>query len=190
MTLFRFDTAVYNTVCIDVNKGYIIMSLFRRNVRYLENVIFFLVVFTVVCVRHLKMSRDQLLISISRLAIAFWHSHSFSLVYTVYSFTELNPSVTVSTVKILLILFCVYNHLVRIISIGTDGCDLMCCGRGYNTHQFTRTKQCRCTFYWCCYVKCDTCVERTEEYSCKWRAHICIVYIIIYNITCTCSLCC
>lgn len=51
---------------------------------------------------------------------------------------------------------------------GTDGCDLMCCGRGYNTHQFTKTKQCRCTFYWCCYVKCDTCVDRTEEHSCKW----------------------
>ncbi|XP_068083606.1 protein Wnt-7b [Anabrus simplex] len=52
-------------------------------------------------------------------------------------------------------------------SKGTDGCDLMCCGRGYNTHQYTRTWQCHCKFHWCCYVNCDTCSERTEEYTCK-----------------------
>ncbi|RZC38388.1 Wnt-7b [Asbolus verrucosus] len=52
-------------------------------------------------------------------------------------------------------------------SRGTDGCDLMCCGRGYNTHQYTKTWQCRCKFHWCCYVDCDTCSERTEEYTCK-----------------------
>ncbi|XP_045480362.1 protein Wnt-7b [Harmonia axyridis] len=52
-------------------------------------------------------------------------------------------------------------------SRGTDGCDLMCCGRGYNTHQYTRSWQCRCKFHWCCYVNCDTCSERTEEYTCK-----------------------
>uniref|UniRef100_A0A1Y1MWA3 Protein Wnt n=2 Tax=Photinus pyralis TaxID=7054 RepID=A0A1Y1MWA3_PHOPY len=50
-------------------------------------------------------------------------------------------------------------------SPGTDGCGLMCCGRGYNTHQYTRTWQCRCKFHWCCYVNCDTCSERTEEYT-------------------------
>ncbi|XP_008214806.1 protein Wnt-7b isoform X2 [Nasonia vitripennis] len=52
-------------------------------------------------------------------------------------------------------------------SKGTDGCDLMCCGRGYNTHQFTRTWQCGCKFHWCCKVHCETCTERTEEYTCK-----------------------
>ncbi|XP_023215187.1 protein Wnt-7b-like [Centruroides vittatus] len=52
-------------------------------------------------------------------------------------------------------------------SSSTDGCDLMCCGRGYNTHQFQRTWQCNCKFHWCCYVKCETCNERTEEYTCK-----------------------
>ncbi|KAJ8945225.1 hypothetical protein NQ314_009294 [Rhamnusium bicolor] len=52
-------------------------------------------------------------------------------------------------------------------SRGTDGCDLMCCGRGYNTHQYTKTFQCRCKFHWCCRVDCDTCSERTEEYTCK-----------------------
>jgi len=53
-------------------------------------------------------------------------------------------------------------------SSGADGCNLMCCGRGYNTHQFTRVShQCNCKFIWCCQVKCRTCVIRTEEFTCK-----------------------
>ncbi|KAL1448923.1 hypothetical protein WDU94_000172 [Cyamophila willieti] len=52
-------------------------------------------------------------------------------------------------------------------SRGMDGCDLMCCGRGYNTHQISRAWQCRCKFHWCCYVQCDTCTERIEVYTCK-----------------------
>ncbi|KAI4823765.1 protein Wnt-7a [Gymnodraco acuticeps] len=48
-----------------------------------------------------------------------------------------------------------------------SGCDLMCCGRGYNTHQYSRVWQCNCKFLWCCYVKCNTCSERTEVYTCK-----------------------
>uniref|UniRef100_A0AAR5PB22 Protein Wnt n=1 Tax=Dendroctonus ponderosae TaxID=77166 RepID=A0AAR5PB22_DENPD len=55
----------------------------------------------------------------------------------------------------------------NITSRGTDGCDLMCCGRGYNTHQFVKTSQCRCKFHWCCRVECETCSEISEEYSCK-----------------------
>lgn len=52
-------------------------------------------------------------------------------------------------------------------STRTDGCDLMCCGRGYNTHQYTRTWPCNCKFHWCCFVECNKCSERTEEYTCK-----------------------
>ncbi|XP_065094508.1 protein Wnt-2-like, partial [Ochlerotatus camptorhynchus] len=48
-----------------------------------------------------------------------------------------------------------------------DKCDLLCCGRGYNTHQIVRTWQCNCKFKWCCTVNCDICTERTEEYTCK-----------------------
>ncbi|XP_016324891.1 protein Wnt-7a-like [Sinocyclocheilus anshuiensis] len=48
-----------------------------------------------------------------------------------------------------------------------NGCELMCCGRGYNTHQYSRVWQCHCKFFWCCYVKCNTCSERTEVYTCK-----------------------
>nr|QEF51150.1 Wnt7 protein [Eupentacta fraudatrix] len=48
-----------------------------------------------------------------------------------------------------------------------DYCELMCCGRGYNTHQYDRTWQCNCKFVWCCDVKCNMCSENTEEYTCK-----------------------
>lgn len=52
-------------------------------------------------------------------------------------------------------------------SPSTDGCHMMCCGRGYNTHQYTKVWQCNCKFHWCCFVKCNTCSERTEVFTCK-----------------------
>ncbi|KAJ8332425.1 hypothetical protein SKAU_G00425980 [Synaphobranchus kaupii] len=48
-----------------------------------------------------------------------------------------------------------------------NSCDLMCCGRGYNTHQYSHVWQCNCKFLWCCYVRCNTCSERTEMHTCK-----------------------
>ncbi|XP_026477448.1 protein Wnt-7b [Ctenocephalides felis] len=50
---------------------------------------------------------------------------------------------------------------------GSDGCDIMCCGRGYNTHQNIRSWQCECEFHWCCYVNCRTCTEVKNKYTCK-----------------------
>ncbi|XP_073644168.1 protein Wnt-7b isoform X2 [Tursiops truncatus] len=58
-------------------------------------------------------------------------------------------------------------------SPGADGCDTMCCGRGYNTHQYTKVWQCNCKFHWCCFVKCNTCSERTEVFTCKRASHCC-----------------
>ncbi|XP_058125976.1 protein Wnt-2 [Anopheles ziemanni] len=52
-------------------------------------------------------------------------------------------------------------------STAIDRCDLLCCGRGYNTHQTVRSWQCNCKFKWCCTVTCDICTERKEEYTCK-----------------------
>ncbi|CAG9784628.1 unnamed protein product [Diatraea saccharalis] len=46
-------------------------------------------------------------------------------------------------------------------SIGVDGCDLMCCGRGYRTETMFVVERCNCTFHWCCEVKCKVC--RTEK---------------------------
>ncbi|XP_075918296.1 protein Wnt-7b-like [Petromyzon marinus] len=52
-------------------------------------------------------------------------------------------------------------------SPNADGCDLRCCGRGYNTREYTRSWNCNCKFHWCCHVLCGTCSERAEEYTCK-----------------------
>lgn len=51
-------------------------------------------------------------------------------------------------------------------SIGVDGCDLMCCGRGYKTHQALVSERCNCTFLWCCEVKCSVCQYRKMINTC------------------------
>ncbi|XP_067942447.1 protein Wnt-7a-like isoform X2 [Watersipora subatra] len=48
-----------------------------------------------------------------------------------------------------------------------DSCNVLCCGRGYNTHEHVRKWQCDCVFHWCCHVTCKECQEKTEIYSCK-----------------------
>ncbi|CAH1784942.1 unnamed protein product [Owenia fusiformis] len=52
-------------------------------------------------------------------------------------------------------------------SDGMEGCNLMCCGRGYNTHKITLTERCHCKFHWCCYVKCRTCKRVVDIHTCK-----------------------
>ncbi|XP_070559478.1 protein Wnt-2b-A-like [Ptychodera flava] len=52
-------------------------------------------------------------------------------------------------------------------SMGTDGCDIMCCGRGYDTTREKRTSKCECKFHWCCYVKCRECTETLDVHTCK-----------------------
>ncbi|CAG0895528.1 unnamed protein product, partial [Cyprideis torosa] len=48
-----------------------------------------------------------------------------------------------------------------------DGCDFLCCGRGYNTQIEVEERKCRCIFHWCCYVTCETCRTVREIYTCK-----------------------
>ncbi|OWF36236.1 protein Wnt-5b-like [Mizuhopecten yessoensis] len=52
-------------------------------------------------------------------------------------------------------------------SVGMDGCDLMCCGRGYNTFKRRLVERCHCKFYWCCYVKCKSCEREIDVHTCK-----------------------
>lgn len=52
-------------------------------------------------------------------------------------------------------------------SDGIDGCELMCCGRGYNTHEIVKKWRCNCKFHWCCHVECENCKERVEIFRCK-----------------------
>ncbi|XP_007897604.1 protein Wnt-2b-A [Callorhinchus milii] len=52
-------------------------------------------------------------------------------------------------------------------SRGTDGCEVMCCGRGYDTRRATRVSQCECKFHWCCTVRCRDCQEMVDVHTCK-----------------------
>lgn len=51
-------------------------------------------------------------------------------------------------------------------SMGVDGCDLMCCGRGYRTQEVTVVERCHCVFHWCCEVKCKLCKINKKINTC------------------------
>lgn len=52
-------------------------------------------------------------------------------------------------------------------STGSDGCNLLCCGRGYNTHVVRHVQRCECKFVWCCYVRCRRCESMNDMHTCK-----------------------
>ncbi|XP_042656158.1 protein Wnt-2b isoform X2 [Tyto alba] len=52
-------------------------------------------------------------------------------------------------------------------SRGTDGCEVMCCGRGYDTTRVTRVTKCECKFHWCCAVRCKECEDAVDVHTCK-----------------------
>ncbi|GAB6018702.1 hypothetical protein CHUAL_000379 [Chamberlinius hualienensis] len=51
-------------------------------------------------------------------------------------------------------------------SLGVDGCDLMCCGRGFKTEVKEILERCKCTFHWCCKVKCKVCRSKKVVHTC------------------------
>lgn len=63
--------------------------------------------------------------------------------------------------------FGTYGRVCNKTSKAIDGCDLMCCGRGYETRRKTVAERCMCKFHWCCYVICKTCEKTIEEHTCK-----------------------
>ena len=52
-------------------------------------------------------------------------------------------------------------------SQGSDGCDIMCCGRGYDVIRTSKQVQCKCKFHWCCEVRCKNCTVHDETYRCR-----------------------
>jgi len=55
----------------------------------------------------------------------------------------------------------------NITSHGLDSCDLLCCGRGFNTYTQVTTEKCNCHFQWCCKVVCDACTTVKTTHVCK-----------------------
>eukprot|EP00075_Anas_platyrhynchos_P022049 XP_027311302.1 protein Wnt-2 [Anas platyrhynchos] len=52
-------------------------------------------------------------------------------------------------------------------SRGMDSCEVMCCGRGYDTARVSRMTKCECKFHWCCAVRCQDCLEVVDVHTCK-----------------------
>lgn len=48
-----------------------------------------------------------------------------------------------------------------------DGCELLCCGRGFHAAQEEVVERCSCKFRWCCSVKCKQCRHLVETHSCR-----------------------
>lgn len=48
-----------------------------------------------------------------------------------------------------------------------DGCELLCCGRGFHTAQVELSERCGCRFHWCCFVKCRQCQRLVEMHTCR-----------------------
>ncbi|CAG5127970.1 unnamed protein product, partial [Candidula unifasciata] len=46
-------------------------------------------------------------------------------------------------------------------------CESMCCGRGHDNFTMEVTERCECKYYWCCYVKCNTCVKILKLNQCR-----------------------
>lgn len=53
-------------------------------------------------------------------------------------------------------------------SPGLDGCELLCCGRGFKTRSEAVTERCHCTFHWCCHVSCLNCTSTRTSHQCLW----------------------
>lgn len=46
-------------------------------------------------------------------------------------------------------------------------CDVLCCGRGYDTLVAVLKEPCRCRVVWCCDVHCQNCSRKVELFICK-----------------------
>ncbi|KAM9410313.1 protein Wnt-2b-like [Pholidichthys leucotaenia] len=52
-------------------------------------------------------------------------------------------------------------------SRGTNSCEVMCCGRGYDTKRKKKVTKCECKFKWCCDVECKYCEDIVDVHTCK-----------------------
>lgn len=52
-------------------------------------------------------------------------------------------------------------------SLGVDGCELLCCGRGFITKYSQEVVNCNCRFRWCCEVTCEHCTRKRTLNFCR-----------------------
>ncbi|XP_040578179.1 protein Wnt-4 isoform X22 [Lepeophtheirus salmonis] len=55
----------------------------------------------------------------------------------------------------------------RINSDNVNGCNIMCCNRGFITRKEKRVERCKCKFHWCCYVECEECFREVQVSTCN-----------------------
>ncbi|VDK64767.1 unnamed protein product [Anisakis simplex] len=60
-----------------------------------------------------------------------------------------------------------HGRLCNVSSHGIDGCELLCCSRGYETHKRRVKDRCNCKFHYCCRVDCDICEKIIVDYICN-----------------------
>ena len=93
-----------------------------------------------------------------------------------------NPTLKVPTKKDLVYTedspdFCKPNHKTGSLgtqgrecnatSQGVDGCDLLCCNRGYDHKILKEKTNCNCIFKFCCEVTCSTCIVKRGVNTCR-----------------------
>ncbi|XP_071748382.1 protein Wnt-4 isoform X3 [Lepeophtheirus salmonis] len=52
-------------------------------------------------------------------------------------------------------------------SDNVNGCNIMCCNRGFITRKEKRVERCKCKFHWCCYVECEECFREVQVSTCN-----------------------
>ncbi|CAF0730366.1 unnamed protein product [Didymodactylos carnosus] len=62
--------------------------------------------------------------------------------------------------------FGTYGRLCNRSSRAIDGCELLCCNRGYQSQIVTYRDKCNCRFTFCCTITCQECIQTKEISRC------------------------
>nr|XP_058947763.1 protein Wnt-5b-like isoform X1 [Pocillopora verrucosa] len=59
------------------------------------------------------------------------------------------------------------GRLCTATSYGSDSCENLCCGRGFQKAQVRVKKRCECKFHWCCEIRCKQCEQIETRHTCS-----------------------